>query len=46
MCKKKYEDPTLEIIILQTEDILTSSGEFDGIEHEFGVPDEEGNSQS
>ncbi len=38
MSKQKYEEPTLEIVIFPAEDILTSSREFDGPEHEFGRP--------
>ncbi len=38
MNKQKYEEPTLEIMTFPAEDILTSSREFDGSEHEFGTP--------
>ena len=38
MYKQKYTESTLEIVIFQTEDVITSSGAFDGPEHEFGTP--------
>lgn len=40
--KAKYEVPQIEVIVLQTADIITTSSGFDGDEHDFLTPTNDG----